>query len=70
MNAARDNLGQLKTADSSVDGEDRGYAYDASWNLRWRTNNGSLESFPVKGSPISVSGQLQKWISVSQLSVF
>ena len=28
-----DNIGQLKVADSSVNTEDRGYFYDAAWNL-------------------------------------
>jgi len=35
-NTAYDPIGQLKVADSSVDGEDRGYAYDAAWNLNSR----------------------------------
>jgi RHS repeat-associated protein len=42
-----DPIGQLKVADSSVNAEDRGYAYDAAWNLNWRTNNGSLSTFTV-----------------------
>jgi len=33
----------------SVDDEDHGYAYDAGWNLSYRTNNGSLEAFTVDG---------------------
>src|SRR5206468_9175374 len=37
-----DKIGQLKVADSSVNTEDRGYTYDAAWNLNYRTNNGSL----------------------------
>ena len=28
-----DNIGQLKIANSSVNSEDRGYRYDAAWNL-------------------------------------
>ena len=32
-----DNIGQLKVADSSVNAEDRGYAYDLAWNLNYRT---------------------------------
>jgi RHS repeat-associated protein len=44
-----DKLGQLKVADSSVSSEDRGYAYDTGWNLNYRTNNGSLETFQVNG---------------------
>ena len=42
-----DNIGQLKVADSSVAGEDRGYKYDAAWNLNTRTNSGILSTFTV-----------------------
>jgi RHS repeat-associated protein len=42
-----DNIGQLKVADSSVNTEDRGYNYDAAWNLHYRTNNGTLGTFTV-----------------------
>src|SRR5438094_460891 len=42
-----DKIGQLTVADSSVNTEDRGYFYDAAWNLNFRTNNGSLSSFIV-----------------------
>jgi RHS repeat-associated protein len=42
-----DSIGQLKVADSSANAEDRGYQYDASWNLNYRTNNGSLQTFSV-----------------------
>jgi len=42
-----DPIGQLKVADSSVGAEDRGYAYDAAWNLNYRTNNGALGTFQV-----------------------
>ncbi len=42
-----DPIGQLKIADSSVNTEDRGYTYDASWNLNYRTNNGVLSTFSV-----------------------
>ena len=31
-----DNIGQLKVGDSSVNTEDRGYYYDAAWNLNCR----------------------------------
>jgi RHS repeat-associated protein len=44
---AYDNIGQLKVADSSIDSEDRGYTYDAAWNLIWRTNNGTASQFKV-----------------------
>jgi RHS repeat-associated protein len=42
-----DNIGQLRVADSSVNTEDRGYTYDAAWNLNWLTNNGSKYHFLV-----------------------
>jgi RHS repeat-associated protein len=42
-----DNIGQLKWADSTVASEDRGYLYDAAWNLNVRTNNGSTSVFGV-----------------------
>jgi hypothetical protein len=42
-----DNIGQLKVADSSVPSEDRGYFYDAAWNLNRRTNNGSTTTVTV-----------------------
>jgi YD repeat-containing protein len=40
-----DNIGQLKVADSPVNTEDKGYAYDAGWNLAYRTNNGVNSTF-------------------------
>ena len=42
-----DNLGQLQVADSTVSTEDRGYLYDAAWNLNKRTNNGVVTTFTV-----------------------
>jgi RHS repeat-associated protein len=42
-----DNIGQLKIAHSSVPTEDRGYFYDAAWNLNRRTNNGLTGTFAV-----------------------
>jgi RHS repeat-associated protein len=42
-----DNIGQLKVATGSTSSEDRGYVYDAAWNLNWRTNNGSASQFEV-----------------------
>src|SRR5205823_11169999 len=42
-----DNIGQLKWADSTVNTEDRGYLYDAAWNLNARTNNGAVTTFYV-----------------------
>jgi len=36
-----DTIGQLTWADSSVGTEDRGYVYDAAFNLKARTNNGA-----------------------------
>ena len=40
-----DPIGQLKVANSSTTSEDRGYAYDAAWNLNYRTNNGARGTF-------------------------
>ena len=42
-----DNIGQLVWADSTVAAEDRGYLYDAAWNLNHRTNNGVSTTFTV-----------------------
>jgi RHS repeat-associated protein len=42
-----DPIGQLKVADSSVNTEDRGYFYDAAWNLNRLTNNSTSSSFSV-----------------------
>src|SRR5437763_1019572 len=42
-----DNIGQLVWADSTVASEDRGYLYDAAWNLNVRTNNGATSTFVV-----------------------
>src|SRR5262249_12279117 len=42
-----DKIGQLTVADSSAAGEDRGYKYDAAWNLNWLTNNGTPTAFQV-----------------------
>lgn len=42
-----DKIGQLTVADSSVNTEDRGYLYDAAWNLNRRTNNGATTTFGV-----------------------
>jgi RHS repeat-associated protein len=42
-----DDIGQLKIATSSVAAENRGYAYDAAWNLNDRTNNGVNTTFSV-----------------------
>jgi RHS repeat-associated protein len=44
-----DPIGQLKIANSSVNSEDRGYTYDTAWNLNYRTNNGTLQTFKVDG---------------------
>ena len=37
-----DNIGQIKVAASSSSIENRGYAYDAAWNISYTTNNGIL----------------------------
>ena len=42
-----DNIGQLKWSDSTVASEDRGYLYDAAWNLSKRTNNAGTDTFSV-----------------------
>src|SRR5207247_1152644 len=42
-----DNIGQLKWGDSTVASEDRGYLYDAAWNLSKRTNNAGTDTFSV-----------------------
>lgn len=46
---ANDPIGQLTVANSSINSEDRGYKYDAAWNLNYRTNNGTLYTFTVDG---------------------
>ena len=48
-NYTNDAIGQLIVADSSLNSEDRGYTYDAAWNLNYRTNNGTLQTFKVDG---------------------
>ena len=42
-----DPIGQLKVADSATSSEDRGYAYDAAWNLNYRTNSAGTDTFSV-----------------------
>jgi RHS repeat-associated protein len=42
-----DKIGQLKIADGSDNNEDRGYTYDAAWNLNYRTNYGTPGAFVV-----------------------
>jgi YD repeat-containing protein len=44
---AYDPIGQLTVANSSVSSENRGYAYDAAWNLRYGTNNGVVGTYQV-----------------------
>ena len=46
-NYTYDAIGQLKTADSGTASEDRGYVYDAAWNLNYRTNNVTTWTFTV-----------------------
>jgi|GEM_PF-683626 len=46
-NYTYDPIGQLKIADSATASEDRGYTYDAAWNLNYRTNNTTLNTFKV-----------------------
>ena len=42
-----DNIGQLVWADSTVASEDRGYLYDAAWNLNNLTNSAGTTTFSV-----------------------
>ena len=48
-----DPLGQLwearatNAAGQGLSAESRDYRYDAAWNLRWRTNDGTAQSFLV-----------------------
>jgi RHS repeat-associated protein len=51
-----DAIGQLTLADSSVPAEDRGYFYDAAWNLNRRTNNGTVQTFGVDNRNQLTSG--------------
>ena len=44
-----DPIGQLKVGTSSTVSEDRGYGYDAAWNLNYLTNNGSTITYSVDG---------------------
>jgi len=47
VNYTYDPIGQLKVADSATASEDRGYQYDAAWNLHYRTNNTTPATFTV-----------------------
>ncbi len=49
VNYTYDAIGQLKVADSATASEDRGYNYDTAWNLHYRTNNTTLNTFTVDG---------------------
>jgi YD repeat-containing protein len=51
-----DNIGQLKIADGSVSSHDRGYTYNAAWNLNYRTNNGGVTTFSVNRKNEITSG--------------
>ena len=42
-----DAIGQLKVGTSSLSSENRGYAYEAAWNLNYLTNNGTTTTFSV-----------------------
>jgi len=46
-NYTYDAIGQLKIGDSATASEDRGYTYDAAWNLNYRTNNTTTTAFTV-----------------------
>jgi RHS repeat-associated protein len=45
VNYTYDSIGQLKAAAGSTPSENRGYGYDAAWNLSCRTNNGAACNF-------------------------
>ncbi len=45
-----DKIGQLTVANSTVNTEDRGYVYDAAWNLSRLTNNGVVVLTPTVDS--------------------
>jgi hypothetical protein len=64
-----DAIGQLKVADSSVNTEDRGYLYDAAWNLSTRTNNGVTTGFTVdtKNELTNVAGASYSYDSSGNL---
>lgn len=51
-----DGIGQLTVADSATGSEDRGYTYDAAWNLNWRTNGETGQSFTVNSQNELTSG--------------
>jgi RHS repeat-associated protein len=46
---AYDAIGQLKVEDSTNAGYDRGYTYDAAWNLAYRTNLFNTAAYAVDG---------------------
>lgn len=51
-----DNIGQLIVGTSSVGTENRGYFYDAAWNLNRLTNNGTPTTFTVDSKNQLTSG--------------
>ena len=54
-----DNISQLKVASSSVSTENRGYLYDAAWNLNTLTNNGTTTTYTVNSrNELTVAGIL------------
>ena len=58
-----DNIGQLTVVDNSTAAEDRGYKYDTAWNLNYRTNNGTLETFTVDGKNQLASSPESAWFN-------
>ena len=42
-----DAIGQVKVGTSTTSSENRGYAYDAAWNLNYLTNNGVTTTYSV-----------------------
>ncbi len=57
-----DNIGQLKWADSSVGTEDRGYLYDAAFNLNARTNSSGTTTFTVDSKNQLTGGPTSPYI--------
>ena len=54
-----DNISQLTVAASSVSTENRGYLYDAAWNLNTLTNNGTTTTYTVNSrNELTVAGIL------------
>jgi len=70
VNYTYDPIGQLKVADSATASEDRGYNYDTAWNLHYRTNNTTLNTFTVDGKNqlTTASGETYQYDSNGNLT--